>query len=447
MGARGGRPAAPHVRPARSAPRPRRRRARPAIRVRHSRPSSKDTPIQSTTSRHAFGSTMWTSSPSGTGRWRRSALGAKTTDPKGARQRRTCRRGAWPRRTTRGGGSSGRAGTLRRRRPTGGGGRGGCSCELRCTIPYSCSTSSQMRKGRRRVWWRPCGLFWRGWGSRSKHSVRRRLGRRPRFGLARDNRPMHSEPRSPVSTTSTYETQCAPRHPSCSAPVGPCPPPARSVAASWQVASRPQAGTGVAAPSAVASSLLARSSPFSWMPRPPFPKEASPSRSSARRWCRAQRRRRRERQGPHPSPGTHSAPPALLDPPFPQSVQMPWQVYVGFLAPASVFAVGASEFVKRILIQQRCNRCAGTGLVPAVAGAAEVPAPEVGVDGRLVKCPECGGFFPWGGDGWREFWFPPTNRVGNGGPLRQPRGQTSVLYRVPPQSSGARGGDDNYGDG
>ena len=57
---------------------------------------------------------------------------------------------------------------------------------------------------------------------------------------------------------------------------------------------------------------------------------------------------------------------------------------------------------------------------------------------QLRKCPECGGFFPW--QSWRQF-FEATSRPGNGGPLLQPRGQTSVLYRVPPPppANGGRG--------
>lgn len=42
------------------------------------------------------------------------------------------------------------------------------------------------------------------------------------------------------------------------------------------------------------------------------------------------------------------------------------------------------------------------------------------------KCPDCGGFFPW--RGWGEF-LSATASPGNGGPLRAPRGQTSVFYK------------------
>lgn len=77
-------------------------------------------------------------------------------------------------------------------------------------------------------------------------------------------------------------------------------------------------------------------------------------------------------------------------------------------------AVVSSEFWKRIAIQRRCSRCQGSGLV-ALA------------DGRSVKCPECGGMFPW--YSWKRF-FQSTPRVGDGGPLRQPKGQNTVLYKV-----------------
>jgi hypothetical protein len=50
--------------------------------------------------------------------------------------------------------------------------------------------------------------------------------------------------------------------------------------------------------------------------------------------------------------------------------------------------------------------------------------------GRFYKkCVECGGFFPW--LGWKMF-FTSMAAPGNGGPLLQPRGQNSVLYKVPP---------------
>lgn len=120
------------------------------------------------------------------------------------------------------------------------------------------------------------------------------------------------------------------------------------------------------------------------------------------------------------------------------------------------------------IIQRRCQKCEGSGLV---------------MKGRFArKCPECGGFFPWQVwtslpsrfwwpsepskeliqllptpcistdgryaasvprrrpvlqrllkasmmiQGWRRF-FTSTALPGNGGPLRQPRGQTSIFYK------------------
>ena len=88
----------------------------------------------------------------------------------------------------------------------------------------------------------------------------------------------------------------------------------------------------------------------------------------------------------------------------------------------------AAEFGKRILIQRRCQECKGCGLVPR-------PARDGSGEMQLRKCPECGGFFPW--QSWRQF-FSETARPGNGGPLLQPRGQTSVLYKVPDAPDASR---------
>ena len=85
------------------------------------------------------------------------------------------------------------------------------------------------------------------------------------------------------------------------------------------------------------------------------------------------------------------------------------------------------------MIQRRCETCSGSGLV------------ERG--GKLRKCLQCGGFFPWQvccravqsqqacralrsspWQSWGQF-FSATADPGNGGPLQQPRGQTSVLYK------------------
>lgn len=91
-------------------------------------------------------------------------------------------------------------------------------------------------------------------------------------------------------------------------------------------------------------------------------------------------------------------------------------IVVGAAVPVAVFLYGLAEFTKRVVIQRRCPACAGSGLVEAA-------------NGRLVKCRECGGFFPW--TGWGRF-FEATTRPGNGGPLQVPRGQQGRLsYRVP----------------
>jgi len=112
----------------------------------------------------------------------------------------------------------------------------------------------------------------------------------------------------------------------------------------------------------------------------------------------------------------------------PGPVEVGWQIWVGAIAGAFPFMIGLSEFTKRIMIQRRCETCSGTGLVTMR---------ERGVQ---VKCPQCGGFFPW--RSWGEF-LSANARPGNGGVLRFPRGQTSVLYEVPeaqrrePQEPGA----------
>ncbi len=53
------------------------------------------------------------------------------------------------------------------------------------------------------------------------------------------------------------------------------------------------------------------------------------------------------------------------------------------------------------LIQRRCKVCSGKGLVASSRGT-----------GRLRKCPECGGFFPW--VSWRLF-LTSNASPGNGG--------------------------------
>lgn len=103
----------------------------------------------------------------------------------------------------------------------------------------------------------------------------------------------------------------------------------------------------------------------------------------------------------------------------PSPVEVGWEIYFGAFAGAFPFAIGLYEFTKRIMIQRRCEVCNGTGLV--VAGSRQLE----------VKCPQCGGFFPW--RSWREF-LSANARPGNGGVLRFPKGQTSVFYSVPDKS-------------
>ena len=65
------------------------------------------------------------------------------------------------------------------------------------------------------------------------------------------------------------------------------------------------------------------------------------------------------------------------------------------------------------MIQRRCETCQGSGLVQR--------------GGKARKCLQCGGFFPF--VSWQQFF---SSDIGNGGPLQQPRGQTSVLYKRAP---------------
>ncbi|GAB4815944.1 hypothetical protein N2152v2_002990 [Parachlorella kessleri] len=100
----------------------------------------------------------------------------------------------------------------------------------------------------------------------------------------------------------------------------------------------------------------------------------------------------------------------------PGPVQIGWEVWVGAAAGVIPFLIASYEFGKRILIQRRCPACKGSGLIR-----------REGRSTRYVKCKECGGMLPW--LGWSYFFF---SAPGNGGPLLQPGGQTSVLYKVPP---------------
>ncbi|KAL3162315.1 hypothetical protein ABBQ32_010001 [Trebouxia sp. C0010 RCD-2024] len=108
---------------------------------------------------------------------------------------------------------------------------------------------------------------------------------------------------------------------------------------------------------------------------------------------------------------------AASQPYVPSPANIGWEVWVGAIAGVIPFAIGSYQFVARILIQRRCPRCSGSGLV------------ERGP--FLRKCPECGGFFPW--QGWKQF-LTSTATPGNGGVLRQPRNQGDVIYKIPPKA-------------
>lgn len=102
-------------------------------------------------------------------------------------------------------------------------------------------------------------------------------------------------------------------------------------------------------------------------------------------------------------------PGAILSPIEPPDVS--WEIYFGFIAGLSPFVIAAYEFGKRILIQQRCEVCTGSGLV---------------TKGRFKrKCPACGGFLPW--ESWEQFL---SSEAGNGGVVRFPKGQKSAFFDV-----------------
>ena len=92
-----------------------------------------------------------------------------------------------------------------------------------------------------------------------------------------------------------------------------------------------------------------------------------------------------------------------------------WQLYVGAAAGFFPFAVATYEFGKRIVIQRECKLCGGSGLIQRTQWGEK----------RELKCTACGGFLPW--KSWSLFL---TSEVGNGGKLRFPKGQTSVLFDV-----------------
>ena len=105
-----------------------------------------------------------------------------------------------------------------------------------------------------------------------------------------------------------------------------------------------------------------------------------------------------------------------LDDPAPVET---WQLWFGFFAGVSPFAIAAWEFGKRVAIQRACASCGGCGLV--LVGA------------RKTKCPACGGFLPW--ESWARFL---SSDVGNGGVVRAPMGQRSVLYDVEASTRASR---------
>jgi hypothetical protein len=94
-----------------------------------------------------------------------------------------------------------------------------------------------------------------------------------------------------------------------------------------------------------------------------------------------------------------------------------WQLWVGFLAGLAPVVIATFEFGKRIAIQRQCAVCTGSGLVTKT----------INKQPRLVKCVACGGFLPW--VSWKLF-LQDTQRVGNGGALRLPKGQKQLLYNV-----------------
>jgi hypothetical protein len=109
---------------------------------------------------------------------------------------------------------------------------------------------------------------------------------------------------------------------------------------------------------------------------------------------------------------THYVPP-------PMEPVADWQIWAGFVAGMAPIVIATYEFGKRILIQRQCAVCTGSGLV----------AKTIRGERRLVKCVACGGFLPW--VSWKLFLRDTTRmqRVGNGGALRLPRGQSAAMAR------------------
>ncbi|XP_047340541.1 uncharacterized protein LOC124944113 [Impatiens glandulifera] len=78
-------------------------------------------------------------------------------------------------------------------------------------------------------------------------------------------------------------------------------------------------------------------------------------------------------------------PPAVADP---GQAEVTWQIVVGALAGTAPFVVAGIEFSKRIVAQQRCEVCKGSGLV-------------LRDNKYYFRCPGCGGFLPW--QSWKRF--------------------------------------------
>jgi len=90
-----------------------------------------------------------------------------------------------------------------------------------------------------------------------------------------------------------------------------------------------------------------------------------------------------------------------------------------------------------VLLFNALRFCCHAGRLQVNAGtvSAHLSSPLVHLATLALPMPfallqQCGGMLPW--ISWRLFLFGSATNPGNGGPLLQPRGQTSVLYRVPP---------------
>ncbi|KAL3851148.1 hypothetical protein ACJIZ3_013030 [Penstemon smallii] len=68
--------------------------------------------------------------------------------------------------------------------------------------------------------------------------------------------------------------------------------------------------------------------------------------------------------------------------------EISWEIVLGALAGVTPFVVAGIEFRKRIVAQQQCKVCKGSGLV-------------LRDKKYYFRCPCCGGFLPW--QSWRRF--------------------------------------------